>query len=101
MKVYSRLCPRDLHPTDREEFLELLDRLDEDGMEIFFDKHPLEPQIKRVIQILKEARALADRVNVLDRTLPSLPHTEITECYHRLRGLGDQIGDMEAAGLLK
>ncbi len=101
MKVYARLCPPDLTPQERERFLIVLDRLDEDGMEGFFDERPLEPQIKRVVQILKEARDLGDRINVLDRTLPVLPHAEITEYYTRLRALGNEIGDLEAAGILK
>jgi ferritin-like metal-binding protein YciE len=53
------------------------------------------------MEILKEARALGERINVLDRTLPALPHAEIAECYSRLRALGNEIGDMEAAGILK
>lgn len=100
MKVYARLCPRDLAPEERENFLALLDRLDEEGMEAFFGARPLESQVKRVIEILKEARALGDRVNVLDRTLPALPHAEIGECYDRLRALGNEIGDLDAAGVL-
>jgi hypothetical protein len=101
MKVYARLCPLDLTPQDREGFLTFLDRLDEDGMEGFFDERPLDPPMRRVIQILKEARGLGERINVLDRTLPVLPHAEITECYHRLRDLGNEVGDLEAAGILK
>jgi hypothetical protein len=53
------------------------------------------------VQILKEARDLGDRINVLDRTLPVLPHAEITEYYTRLRALGNEIGDLQAAGILK
>jgi hypothetical protein len=101
MKVYARLCPPDLSPQDREKFLSLLDLLDEDGMEALFAERPLEAQIKRVTQILKEARGLGDRINVLDRTLPVLPHAEITECYNRLRALGNEIGDLEASGKLR
>ena len=101
MKVYARLCPPDLPPQERERFLILLDRLDEDGMEGFFSERPLDPQIKGAVQILKEARDLGERINVLDRTLPVLPHVEITECYNRLRALGSVIGDLEAAGVLK
>lgn len=101
MKVYTRLCPADLSRPDRADFLELLDRLDEDGMQAFFERVPLAPPLKRAIQILKEARDLGDRINVLDRTLPVLPHAEITECYNRLRVLGNEIGDLEAAGILK
>ena len=101
MQVYARLCPTDLSSEDREEFLALLDRLDEEGMENFYGGRPLETQVKRVVGILKEARELGERVNVLDRTLPSLPHEEITGCYSRLRELGNEIGDLEAAGVLK
>jgi hypothetical protein len=101
MKVYARLCPPDLAPEDRDRFLALLDQEDEEGMETFFQGRRLETHAKRVVGILKEARELGERVNVLDRTLPSLPHAEITECYTRLRALGDEIGDLEAAGILK
>lgn len=101
MKVYARLCPPDLTPAERERFVALVDRLDEEGMEGFFDERPLEGHVKRVVQILKEGRALGERINVLDRMLPSLPHAEISECYSRLRALGDEIAGLEAAGLLK
>lgn len=101
LKVYTRLCPADLTPQERARFLDLLDRLDEDGMEAFFEQRTLEPRFRRVTQILGEARELGERINVLDRTLPVLPHGEITECYNRLRALGDEIGDLEAAGVLK
>lgn len=101
MKVYARLLPQNSPPAEREEFSALLDRLDEAGMERFFEERPQEGHVKRVVQILKEARTLGERINVLDRTLPSLPHAEITDCYSRLRALGDEIGDLEAAGILK
>lgn len=101
MKVYARLCPSGLRPEDRERFLALLDRQDEEGMETFFGGRPLEKDASRVVGILKEARGLGDRINVLDRMLPSLPHAEITECYTRLRALGNEIGDLEAAGILQ
>ena len=101
MNVYGRLCPPDLAAEERERFLALLDWQDEEGMETFFGSRPLETHAKRVVVILKEARELGERVNVLDRTLPSLPHAEITECYTRLRELGNEIGDLEAAGILK
>ncbi len=101
MKVYGRLCPPNITREELERFLTLLERLDEEGMETFFEGRPLERQVQRVVQILKEARELGERINVLDRTLPALPHAEITECYERLRALGNEIGDLEAAGVLK
>jgi hypothetical protein len=101
MKVYARLCPPDLPPDERGQFLALLERLDEDGMEAFFSQQPLDAQLKRAVEVLKQARDLGERINVLDRTLPVLPHVEITECYNRLRALGNEIGDLEAAGILK
>lgn len=100
MKVYARLCPTALSSEEKEEFLNLLDRMDEDGMEEFFKRHPLTAEVVRVIRILREARDLGDRINVLDRVLPVLPHAEITECYNRLRVLGDEIVDLEGAGAL-
>jgi hypothetical protein len=101
MQVYARLSPRELAPEDREKFLAILERQDEEGMEAFFGGRPLESHAQRAMEILKEARALGERINVLDRTLPALPHAEIAECYSRLRALGNEIGDMEAAGTLK
>ncbi len=101
LKVYARLCPPDLASADRESFLTLLDRQDEEGMESFFAGRPLEATAKRVVNILKEARELGERINVLDRMLPSLPHAEITECYSRLRALGNEIGEIEATSLVK
>ena len=101
MKVYTRLCPTSLAPAERDEFLQLLDRLDEDGTEQFFRRLPSDPTISKIIGILKEARSIGDRLNVMDRTLPALPHSEIGECYHRLRALGNEIGDLEAVGLIR
>ena len=100
MKVYTQLCPKDLPPEARQEFLGILERLDEDDMETFFSRRPLSGEAAQAVRILKEARELGDRINVLDRTLPSLPHAEVTECYARLRTLGNEIGNLEAAGLL-
>jgi hypothetical protein len=101
LKMYAQLCPKDLRREDRERFGTLLDDLDEDGIVKFFQQLPLTPQATRVVQILNEARGLGDRLNVMDRTLPSLPHTEIAECYLRLRALGDEIGDLAAAETLQ
>ena len=101
MKVYAQLCPQDLRPVDRDRFLRLLDELDEDGVTAFFQQMPLDAQMARVVGILQEARELGDRLNAMDRTLPVLPHTEITVCYDRLRVLGDEIGDLVAADVLK
>jgi hypothetical protein len=101
MKVYARLFPPDLRPQDRERFLRLLDEMDEDGMTAFFQQLPLDPQMARVVAILREARDIGDRLNAMDRTLPVLPHTEIAACYERLRALGDEIGDLAAADILK
>lgn len=101
MKIYARMCPATLAPADREEFVRLLDRLDEDGMEQFFRRFPLDAHLRKLLGILKEARDIGDRLNVLDRTLPALPHAEISECYNRLRALGEQVGDLETVGVLK
>jgi hypothetical protein len=101
MRVYARLCPPGLSADEREKFLALVDGLDEDGMERLFAERPLDSHVKRAVEILREARALGDRLNVLDRTLPALPHAEITECYSRLRALGNEIADLEASGVLR
>jgi hypothetical protein len=100
MKVYARLCPANMRPQDRDRFLRLLDEMEEDGMVAFFKHVPLDPQLARILAILTEARELGDRLNAMDRTLPVLPHAEITACYDRLRVLGDEIGDLVAADLL-
>ncbi len=100
VKVYSALCPKDLSSEERQEFLSLVERQDEDGVEAFFSRRQPTGEIKRAVEILKEARELGDRINVLDRTLPALPHAEITECYTRLRTLGNEIGDLQAVGVL-
>ncbi len=100
LKVYTGLCPKDLSSEERQEFLSLVEHEDEDGMEAFFSRRQPSGEVKRAVEILKEARELGDRINVLDRTLPALPHAEITECYARLRGLGNEIGDLQAVGVL-
>ena len=101
MRVYSRLCPSALVPAEREEFVRLLDGGDEDGMEGFFRRVPLDAKLTQVLQILREARELGDRLNVLDRTVPTLPHHEISECYRCLMTIVEQVGDLEALGVLK
>jgi hypothetical protein len=100
MKVYARLCPPHVSPEERESFVQLIDRQDEDGMAAFFDRHPGDAASQRVRKILQEAREIGDRVNVLDRTLPSLPHIEIGECYARLRSLGDELASLDASAAL-
>ena len=101
MKVYGRLCPPQLGLGERDRFMALLDADDEEGMEAFLEGQPLRDPEKRVVRILKEARELGERINVLDRMLPSLPHTEISEHYSRLRALGNEISDIEALGSLR
>ncbi len=96
LQVYARLCPTNLRPLDRERFLQLLEATDEDGMIAFFQQLPSEPRLARALNALQEARELGDRLNAMDRTLPVLPHTEISACYDRLRVLGNDIGDMIA-----
>lgn len=95
MKSYAGLCPRELSPAQRQEMLLLLDRQDEDGMRAFFGSLVLEAQHRRALALLDEARTLGDRLNMMDRTLPALPHAEITATYNRLRALGDELGEME------
>ena len=100
IRVYGQLCPGDLPPAERQEFLDILDRMDEDGMASFFQGRRLDPHRQRALELLREAREIGDRLNLLDRTLPALPHVEISQCYARLRDLGNEVGDLEAAGLL-
>jgi hypothetical protein len=100
MRVYARLLPKDASAQDRERLAALADRLDEDGITALLAEGVLTPQAKRALEILRTARGLAERINVLDRTLPVLPHAEISECYQQLRALGNEIADLEAAGQL-
>jgi len=101
LKVYAHLLPPETAAQERQEFLDCLDRLDEDAIAGFFERIPLEGPVKRLLGVLREARDLGDRLNAMDRTLPVLPHTEIAACYRRLRALGDEVGDLAASGLLK
>jgi hypothetical protein len=101
LKVYAQLLPREISAQERQEFLECLDRMDEDAVAGFFAQVPAEGTLKRLLGILREARDLGDRLNAMDRTLPVLPHTEIAACYRRLRALGDEVGDLAATGVLK
>lgn len=100
MRVYARLLPKDASAQDRGRLAVLADRLDEDGVGAVLAEQTLTPQARRALEILKAARELAERVNVLDRTVPVLPHAEIAQCYQQLRVLGNEIADLEAAGLL-
>lgn len=100
MKAYARLCPPNISPDERELFVRLVDRQDEDGMVAFLSRHPANTKSQQVRKILQEARDIGDRINVLDRTLPSLPHAEISDCYRRLRSLGDEIASLEASDAL-
>jgi hypothetical protein len=101
MKVYARLCPPQVSPEEREVFVQLIDRQNEDGMAVFFARHRGDSTSQRVRKILQEAREIGDRLNVLDRTLPTLPHSEVGECYARLRSLGDELAGIEALEALK
>lgn len=101
LKVYAQLLPHETAAQERQEFVEDLDRMDEDAITGFFERIPADGTMKRVLEILREARELGDRLNAMDRTLPVLPHTEIAACYRRLRSLGDEVGDLAASGILK
>jgi hypothetical protein len=98
MKTYARLLPAGIEATARETFYRLLEASDEDGMAGFFRQIPASPPLGRALEILREAREIGDRLNVMDRTLPVLPHTEIAACYVRLRSIGDELANLEAAG---
>jgi hypothetical protein len=100
LKVYARLLPVDATAPDRTRLTAMLERLDEEGIASFLEGRTLSPQGRRVLAILEAARELGERINVLDRTLPILPHAEIAECYERLRALGAEIDELEAAGAL-
>jgi len=100
LKVYARLLPTGATAQDRALLMALVDQLDEGGITAFLEARALPVQSRRVLEILKAARELGDRINVLDRTLPILPHAEITECYEQLRALGAEVAELEAAGAL-
>jgi hypothetical protein len=101
VKVYARLCPPEVMPEERAAFIQAVDRQDEEGLVEFLCRQPKSASRERVMKILQEARELGDRLNVLDRTLPSLPHPEVHQCYARLRELGDEVAGMEASGELR
>jgi hypothetical protein len=101
LKVYAQLLPAATAAAERQRFLEDLDRMDEDAIAGFFQQIPTEGAVRRLLEILRDARDLGDRLNAMDRTLPVLPHTEISACYRRLRALGDEIGDLAASGVLQ
>lgn len=99
LRVYAGLCPAEALGQRQAEIGELLDRLDEDGMEALFGELVLDPQRQAVVGILREARLLGDRLNVMDRTLPALPHAEIGGCYSRLRELADRLAAIPLSGV--
>ena len=99
-KVYARLLPAGATAQHRARLTALVDQMDEEGITTFLEERTLAPPVRRVLEILKAARDLGDRINVLDRTLPILPHAEITECYEQLRALGAEVAELEAAGAL-
>jgi hypothetical protein len=96
LKVYGEFCPPGLPQKEREALGALIDALDEDGVEAFFGKLSSDRPRARVLEILKEARTLGERLNLMDRTLPALPHTEISTTYERLRTLGAEIDELQA-----
>lgn len=93
---YARLCPAHASPEEHREFHATIDRQDEDGIVALLARHPSDPTTQRVVEILQRAREIGDRVNILDRALPALPHPEIADCYAELRTLGDAIDSLEA-----
>jgi hypothetical protein len=96
MAWYARLLPANVSPEEREAFVRLIDRQDEDGVTAFLARHPGDTASQRLRKILQEAREIGDRLNILDRTLPALPHPEIAQCYERLRTLRDEATSLEA-----
>jgi hypothetical protein len=98
LRVYAGLCPADAMGQRHAEIAELLDRLDEDGMEALFKELVLEPERLAAAAILREARQLGERLNVMDRMLPSLPHAEIGGCYSRLREIAERLDALGLSG---
>jgi hypothetical protein len=97
--VYAGLCPAEVKGQRYAEIAELLDRQDEDGMEALFKELVLEPDRRAAVAILREGRQISDRLNVMDRTLPALPHAEIGVCYSRLRELTDQLAALQISAV--
>jgi hypothetical protein len=97
MRIYAGLCSTEGLRTSRARMGELLDRGDEDGMEALVGELPLDAAQREAVNLLREARQIGERLSVMDRTLPSLPHAEIGVCYRRLRELADAL-DVLLAG---
>jgi len=96
--VYAGLCQPEVAPEERAAFLEALDRQDEDGLVALLARQATGARGRRAMAILREARELGERIDILDRTLPALPHGELAGCYARLRELEGEIAGLEAAG---
>ncbi|MFA5026624.1 MAG: hypothetical protein WC713_02015 [Candidatus Methylomirabilota bacterium] len=94
MQVLARLCPMHATAEERQEFVATIDRRDEEGVVAFLARHPADPAAQRLLEVCRQARQVADRLNLLDRTLPALPHSEICACYETLRSLERDIASL-------
>lgn len=96
IRILSRLCPPDLTDEDRAFVAGAYEKVDEEGLVEFLKKKGVSERGQRIMEILAEAKAISERINEYDRTLPVLPHVELSKAYTRLRALGDAVEEIEA-----
>lgn len=96
IRILSRLCPPNLTDEDRAFVASAYDKVDEEGFVEFLRKKGVSEKGQRIMKLLAEAKGISEKINEYDRTLPMLPHVELSKAYTRLRALGDAVEEIEA-----
>lgn len=99
VRRYIEMVPPGLSEAKREEVAGLAQRLDEDGLIAFLEGQGPGEEARRKMALLARAREIAERVNEFDRTLPILPHIEITRAYNELRRIRNELDTLTISSL--
>lgn len=86
MKALHALGESDLAEAQAQQLNELHQTQDEDGMLALLEGATLTPLAKQMLEILRQAKLVGERLTELSRTIP-LPHEKIQELYPLIRDL--------------
>src|SRR5574337_794223 len=86
MKALHALRESGLTETPAQRLDELYQARDEDGMLTLLEASTLTPQANKMIDVLRQAKLVGERLTELSRTIP-LPHEKIQELYPQIRDI--------------
>ncbi|MDD5560006.1 hypothetical protein [Candidatus Methylomirabilis sp.] len=86
MKALHALRESGLTETQAQRLDELYQARDEDGMLTLLEASTLTPQANKMIDVLRQAKLVGERLTELGRTIP-LPHEKIQELYPQIRDI--------------